>query len=418
MKRILSFIACTLVCSSALAHQGSQAYLDLAASGDKVTITLRATVHDLAPTLNVAAGVNPLPALYRSKQETVLQNVAAYLTLVSGQRHRCGISRRDLRIEKDKWVKVRLTYACPRRVELLELRYDLLFDIDPRHRAFITVAGDPAAQKKVLSSSRRTFRLERDVSAWTNAADFFVLGIEHIFTGYDHLIFLLGLLLVAGVSGRQGNTPRGLRPGLIYLLKIVTSFTVAHSLTLLLAALEVLTLPSRVVEPAIALSIIYVGAENLLRGDPKHRWLLTFAFGLVHGFGFAHVLRDIGLPRSGLILSLFSFNLGVEVGQVAVVSLLFPLVHLLAREVLSLAGIVLLVVLLGLLLGLLALAGVQVATVGPAAAVLLALGILGVRRWGYRAVMLQGGSAIITLLGLIWLIERLWDISLLDRFLA
>jgi hydrogenase/urease accessory protein HupE len=143
---------------------------------------------------------------------------------------------------------------------------------------------------------------------------FLKLGIEHILTGYDHLLFLLGLLVVC----RRFSTT----------LTIITCFTVAHSLTLALAALDVVTIPSRVVEPLIAASIAFVGAENLVRrGEPKGRWLLTFAFGLIHGFGFASVLREAGVGAGGkaLVLPLFSFNLGVELGQLAVVAMLLPL---------------------------------------------------------------------------------------------
>ena len=141
--------------------------------------------------------------------------------------------------------------------------------------------------------------------------------MEHIFTGYDHLAFLFGLLLVA--------TSRGLRGGARYILGIVTAFTVAHSFTLIAAGLGWVRLPSRFVESAIALSIAYVAVENLAVREPKHRWLLTFFFGLVHGFGFASVLAEIGLPPSGVIPSLVSFNVGVELGQLTVVCAVAPI---------------------------------------------------------------------------------------------
>src|SRR6185295_4944850 len=130
-------------------------------------------------------------------------------------------------------------------------------------------------------------------------------------TGYDHLLFLGGLLIAC----RRFSTMAG----------IVTCFTIAHSITLALAALDVLAIPSRVVEPLIAASIVFVGIENLVRrgAEPKGRWALTFVFGLVHGFGFASVLRDLGVGRGGhgLLVPLFTFNLGVEVGQVAVAAI-------------------------------------------------------------------------------------------------
>lgn len=139
------------------------------------------------------------------------------------------------------------------------------------------------------------------------------LGVTHIFLGYDHIAFLLALLFVRRFGA---------------LLKIITAFTVAHTITLALAALGVVSAPSRWVESLIALSIVYVAAENILRGDAatgEHRWRITFAFGLVHGFGFASVLRELGLPSEGLVRSLLAFNLGVELGQLAIAALCWPL---------------------------------------------------------------------------------------------
>jgi hydrogenase/urease accessory protein HupE len=159
------------------------------------------------------------------------------------------------------------------------------------------------------------------VAPSVSVGDFFKLGIEHILTGYDHLLFLLGLLVVC----RRWSS----------MLTIITCFTLAHSLTLALAALNVVSIPSRVVEPLIAASIVFVGVENLLRRDePKGRWLLTFIFGLIHGFGFAGVLREIGLGAGGasVALPLFSFNLGVEAGQLAVVAILLPVLLALRRR--------------------------------------------------------------------------------------
>jgi hydrogenase/urease accessory protein HupE len=146
----------------------------------------------------------------------------------------------------------------------------------------------------------------------------FRLGVQHILLGYDHLIFLLGLLLIGG----------RLRP----LLVMVTAFTVAHSITLGLAALGVWAPSPRMVEPAIALSIAYVGVENWFVHDAARRWLITFPFGLIHGFGFAGALREISLPSSELPLALAAFNLGVEGGQVAVLAVVLPAVLWLGRS--------------------------------------------------------------------------------------
>jgi hydrogenase/urease accessory protein HupE len=151
---------------------------------------------------------------------------------------------------------------------------------------------------------------------------FLWLGITHIWTGYDHLLFLFGLLVVC----------RSFRS----IVGIISCFTVAHSITLALATLNIVNLPSRVVEPMIAASIFYVGVENLLRkgAEPKGRWALTFAFGLIHGFGFASVLRELGIGSNGhgLAMPLFTFNLGVEIGQVSIALIVLPIVWQLRKN--------------------------------------------------------------------------------------
>ena len=140
-------------------------------------------------------------------------------------------------------------------------------------------------------------------------AQYFKLGVKHIFLGYDHIAFLLALLFVKRF---------------VDLLKIITAFTVAHTLTLALAVLQIVKLPPQLVEIGIAVTIMYVAAENLWVKSTLHRWMLTFGFGLIHGFGFANVLRELGLPSSGLARSLVSFNLGVEAGQIIIVGVLWP----------------------------------------------------------------------------------------------
>jgi hypothetical protein len=146
---------------------------------------------------------------------------------------------------------------------------------------------------------------------------YFKLGVKHIFLGYDHIAFLMALLFVRRFTD---------------LLKIVTAFTVAHTLTLALAVLQIVKLPPQLVEIGIAVTIMYVAAENLWKNEFSHRWMLTFGFGLVHGFGFASVLRELGLPSAGLARSLLSFNLGVEAGQIVIVGLLWPILWWLTRR--------------------------------------------------------------------------------------
>jgi hydrogenase/urease accessory protein HupE len=156
-------------------------------------------------------------------------------------------------------------------------------------------------------------------SQWSNIGEFMVLGIEHILTGYDHIAFLL-VLIVIGLSTRE-------------VLKIITAFTVAHSITLLLAAMQIITLSSRLVELAIAFSICFVAIENLFKKKVNYRWIVTFVFGLIHGFGFASVLQELIVGKSNLIVSVVSFNAGVEIGQLMIFLVMLPILYLLKNKI-------------------------------------------------------------------------------------
>jgi hypothetical protein len=198
----------------------------------------------------------------------------------------------------------------------------------------VTAAGSRAQHVALTADRSRGSFVVGYTSLPARCAAFVRLGIRHIFLGYDHVLFLLALV-AAGGRLRQ-------------LVKVVSAFTAGHSLTLVLAALEVVSLPPRVVEGGIALTIAYVAFDNFFAGAAAHRWVLTFLFGLIHGFGFANVLREMTLPASGLITSLLSFNLGVEIGQVIIAGLLFPLTLWLSRQpfrrpvVLAISGAILL----------------------------------------------------------------------------
>ncbi len=212
---------------------------------------------------------------------------------------------------------LRLRYRWPSPPRGVRLEYSLFLPGVSTASCLLNVTQDGETKTFVLTPENRVLTLEpRGAALWGQAKSFLLLGLEHILTGYDHLLFLIALLMLGG--------------GLGYLLKVVSAFTMAHSLTLSLAVLGIIALPPRLVESLIALSIAYVAAENHWRkGKNAERWLLTFAFGLVHGLGFAGILQELALPKSSLALSLLSFNLGVEVGQIAVVAGAFALLALL-----------------------------------------------------------------------------------------
>ena len=202
----------------------------------------------------------------------------------------------------------------------LSVRSLLIGRLARGHRQYISIVDERNNKlgERILDAGDDLFLLKYDLSSTgppQSFSQFLLLGIEHILTGYDHLVFLLGLL-IAGASFKAAA-------------KIITSFTVAHSITLALATLGLVRISPGIVEPLIAVSIIYVGLENIFRREMKRRWLLTFCFGLVHGFGFAAVLSELGIGSVGLAgaaIPLLSFNLGVELGQVVIAAVALPLI--------------------------------------------------------------------------------------------
>jgi hydrogenase/urease accessory protein HupE len=196
----------------------------------------------------------------------------------------------------------------------LSMRYQLFIPGISTARCLLTILHQGKTQSLVFTPTQSEFSL-LSPPLIQQVSSFIGLGIEHILTGYDHILFLVSLLIVSNSFGA--------------VLKIVTAFTLSHSITLSLAALNLVQLPSQIVECAIALSIIYIAAENLWNQAPQHRWRLALGFGLIHGLGFAGILQDIHIPQSSLLLSLASFNLGVELGQMLIVGLCFGAFQLL-----------------------------------------------------------------------------------------
>jgi len=216
-------------------------------------------------------------------------------------------------------VAVQIQFDCGRVPAELTIHDDLFDVLGAGYHTIANIQWAGGSQQFVFLPAAREVHVSLSEGVTTRGiGSFFLLGIEHILTGYDHLLFLLALVL------RGGN--------LWSLFKIITAFTVAHSITLALAALNIVVLPERLVEATIALSIAYVAAENLfMRRAVSHRWAVAFIFGLMHGFGFSNVLRELGLPKEGLVWALLNFNLGVEVGQAIAVIVAVPLLLWLRR---------------------------------------------------------------------------------------
>lgn len=245
------------------------------------------------------------------------------------------------------YAVLRMQARCPSLENGLSVTYGLLFDVDPTHRGLLQwqPPGAMTAQARVFSvdNARQTLSLEAP-GAWDTLRQYVAEGVWHIWIGFDHILFLLALLLPAVLRRMPGQrqpqpVPR-LRPAAIEVAKVVTAFTLAHSITLSLAVLGFATLPSRLVESTIAASVVVAALANLRGGDMHRRWLMAFAFGLVHGFGFASVLADLGLPQGALALALVGFNVGVELGQLAIVAAFLPVAFWLRGTAFYRVGIV------------------------------------------------------------------------------
>lgn len=246
--------------------------------------------------------------------DAVARALLGGLTLTTNGQPCPGTLDRAWVLEADGGAVFQTHFACAVPPRRLVLALPLLAGLAPGHRHLARLFRDGKAQATVLDRTHPTWTLldgDAPSSAPGMAWSMLKLGVEHILTGFDHLVFLFGLILVGGQ--------------LRSLVGVISAFTLAHSLTLALATLSVFAPSPRLVEPAIALSIAYVGVENLFVTDASKRWRVTFPFGLIHGFGFAGTLREIALPRGQVPVALVSFNVGVELGQLAVLSLALPL---------------------------------------------------------------------------------------------
>ncbi len=308
-KAVLATLILAIPCGRALAHQVPFSYLDLRLQQGAIEGALVAHIADLGHDLKIEPAERLLDAsVAASAFEPIRRMLSERLAVTIDDRR--GVptwSDPEVMAERQSLrIRFRVPVESPPGRILVE---GALFPYDPSHRTFVNVYDGDALTQAILDVESQRF-LYYVGSAQGRAAvirRFLPAGIEHILIGPDHILFLIGLLLPGGTIRR--------------LAVIVTAFTLAHTATLTLAALNLVNPSASIIEPAIALSIVYVGADNLLRrGGRDMRAWIAFAFGFIHGFGFAYVLREMDLPARALGWSLFSFNFGVEVGQLLIVT--------------------------------------------------------------------------------------------------
>jgi hydrogenase/urease accessory protein HupE len=306
--KALTFIVAVLAAVPAFAHPVPFSYLDVQVQRSVLDVTLTVHIYDVAHDLQIAPMERLLEGAFLAQQDAAVKALLASRLQLSA----------DGRVLTPEWLNSEILHD--RQSVRYRLRYEVasppgvvsvqtvMFPYDSNHQTFINIYEGEALSQYVLNANHSTTEYISGTRQGVFAVvrRFIPAGVHHILIGPDHLLFLVGLLLLGG--------------SLKKLAMVVTAFTAAHSITLSLSALNLVTPPASLIEPAIALSIVYVGADNLLaQGGRDVRAWIAFAFGFIHGFGFANVLREMELPGRALGWSLFSFNLGVEIGQLFVV---------------------------------------------------------------------------------------------------
>ena len=394
MKRrvvVLFLLLCAWL-APAQAHKPSDSYLSLAVHGQQIEGQWDIALRDL----DFAIGLdgNGDGALTWDEIRARHDAIAAYALQrlqVASDQGVCPLKAVAQMIDSHTdgaYNVLRFQATCPGAAPAtLSIGYTLFADLDPQHKGLLKLASGDNTQTAIFDpdSPRQNISLAAP-DRLTQFGAYVKHGIWHIWIGYDHILFLLSLLLPAVLLKSPNDTdrldptaeswdrplrprpqtlPLGLNAAFIDVFKVVTAFTLAHSITLTLASLSLVSLPSRWVESAIAASVILAALNNLLPLFRGKRPVAAFVFGLIHGFGFASVLRDLGLPQGSLLASLFGFNVGVELGQLAIVAAFLPLAWLLRKT------------------------------------------------WFYRQVLTVGSLAI-AMVAAVWLVERMADIRLIS----
>ena len=370
MRRLLA-LGLLVMAAYAHAHKPSDSYLSLQAEDGRLRGQWDIALRDLEYAIGLDANGDGAITWreLRAKRGDVAAYAFARLALRAGGKP-CALTPNGLLVDDHTdgaYAVLPFDADCGAAVPAeLELEYTLFADLDPTHRGLLRSRLGTQTVTAVLGPDRPRLQLRSgEMSRLAQFADYAGEGVWHIWIGFDHILFLLSLLLpaVLVLAGGAWRPAEGFRPVFWDVFRVVTSFTVAHSITLSLAALSVISLPSRLVESTIALSVVLAALNNLKPLVAERRWAVAFGFGLIHGFGFASVLADLGLPQDTLLVALVGFNLGVEAGQLAIVSLFLPVAFALRKS-----GF-------------------------------------------YRRVVLAGGSAAIALVATIWLVERVFDLK-------
>lgn len=343
IKKYVSWLTFWLVMlclstSNAYAHKPSDSYLQMAVQENIIAGQWDIALRDL----DFAIGLDENGDHAITWQEVVnkQKEIHAYAFArlnIQSKKTDCPIQYGQTLIDHHtdgNYAVMQFSAKCIDKVTELHLRYSLFADLDPSHRGLLKLdyknANITTTKTAIFGpdNASQSFALEK-TSRLTEFKNYVTEGIWHIWTGYDHILFLISLLLPAVLvyNNKKWQAAAHFKAPFFDILKVVTAFTLAHSITLTLATLQVVSLPSRWVESVIALSIVLAALNNLYPFILGRRWLVAFIFGLIHGFGFAAVLADLGLTNSTLVIALIGFNIGVEIGQLCIVIVFVPIAY-------------------------------------------------------------------------------------------
>lgn len=372
MKGVLSALCLVAACwgNAADAHKASDSYLSLKVQETVIDGRWDIALRDLDFAIGLDADGNGELTWdeVRIKHDEISAYAMSRLRL-SGNGGACALTVGEHLIDAHTdgaYAVLRFRAICSGPVEQLTVEYRLLFDLDSQHRGLLKLERETITSSAIFGpeNSVQSFSAARpeQFGRWL---DFIRSGIWHIWIGFDHILFLLSLLIPAVLvrSGRKWVPATGFKVALVDVLKIVTAFTLAHSITFTLAALQVVSLPSRWVESAIAASVVLAALNNVMPVPIRRRWVAALVFGLIHGFGFASVLSDLGLQDGALVIGMIGFNVGVELGQLAIVAIFLPVAFALRGS------------------------------------------------WFYRRGVMIGGSGLIAVIASLWFAERAFNLS-------
>ena len=374
--RVAAF-ALALGAAPALAHKASDAYVTLERDGTSLRGQFDIALRDLDNALRLDADGDG--DITWGEVRTRGTDIAAYALArlrIASAGEPCTLRATGLLADAHTdgaYAVLRFDGVCPQAGPTLALDYRLFAGLDPQHRGLLNFLEHGTSRSYVFSAETTRQTVGGDAGGpLAQLTTYFDEGVRHIWTGFDHVLFLLSLLLPAVLVRRAGGWQPGasFRDAFVDVAKVVTAFTLAHSITLSLAALSIVALPSRAVESAIALSVVLAALNNVRPVVANGRWIAAFCFGLLHGFGFAGALHDLGLPAGSLALSLTGFNLGVEAGQLAIVVVFLPLAFALRST------------------------------------------------WAYRRLVFGGGSIAIAAVASVWLVERAFDVGVIGALAA